>query len=299
MSDRRAHRCGGCGAALPPPDDEARSLTCRFCGLTTELPDRPAPVVVRWDLDATTRQLGRKVKLVLIVGLLAAAAVVAWTVLRAVRPITEALDSMSEQARRLEATQKPIPIETLATIEPGTRWIIDAPAPPGGWATFDAVARLDWARGLARRWAGDARLERLEAGPIAPNGTVDLSGGVESSVRYRFLSPARMASWKAEADLKPNVEADYALSFDLIGGTVMAIVQRGRPLYEVVPPDEDLLSVADLLARARAKPGFPDRPFYSGHVTYLEPEGWLWSLQTLSGTDRVPMVRARTGDLFP
>jgi hypothetical protein len=284
---------------LPEPAEGERSVACGFCGLVTEWPDRPPPVVVRWDLEATTRQLGRKARLALRLGILVAAGVVAFSILRAVRPITEALDSINEQAAQFQERERPVKPEALATLRPNERRRLEIAPPDGGFERFDPVARLDWVRTIARAWVVDAALDRIEAGPIAPGGTVDLSGGTEASVEYRFLSPSRIATWQKEADLEPNAEADYALSLDLIAGTVLAIVQRGRPLYEQVPPSEDLMPLRDLLARARSRAEFPDRPFYAGHVTYVVPEGWLWSFQTLSGRDRVPMVRGRTGALYP
>lgn len=292
----RTHRCEGCGGPLPEPDAETPALTCPFCGLVTELTDRPAPVV-SWDLEASARQAGSKVTLALRIGVAIAALVVAFTILRVVRPVTDALDTVRRQSDDLRESMRDIAPDELATLEPGGPRGVLASPPPNGFAAFDPVKQLDWVMTFARAWARDATLERIEGGPIAPGGTVDLSGQVEAALSYRFLSPERAAAWRRDADRVRDLEVDYRLELIIARAKVAADVTRGRPTSAEAPPMEPLLAMANLLDRARAQKGFLDRPYYLGDLVYYASNGWVWRLKTLSGRETLPLIRARDGQV--
>src|SRR2546430_745075 len=83
----------------------------------------------------------------------------------------------------------PVPAATLAMrdlpklAEHGYRQLI-APAPPGGWSGFDPVVGVAWASGIARAWAPDARLTRIDLGLIASDGSADLTADRQDTVGY-------------------------------------------------------------------------------------------------------------------
>jgi hypothetical protein len=283
-------RCVGCGGALPRLRAGDTTVTCQFCGLTAERV-QPPPVVVRWDLVTSVRQLGRGAKLAVVVGLVAAAGVVAFSILRAVRPITEALDSVRQQSDEIRESLRMIAPSELAGIEPGRPRAVDIAGLADGLAALDPIGRLDWVLGIARAWSPDAVLERIEGGPIARDGTANLAADGDALLSYDFVSPQRLADWDREADVRRDAATNYRLELSLAKGGVTARIVRGRPRNVKVPPIEALLAVGDLLARAR-KNGFPDRAFYVGTLRYLPRVGWHWQLQTPSQREVFPRLRA-------
>lgn len=294
MAMWRVQRCTGCGAALPRGDRDDPAITCRFCGLTIERAQL-RPLIVRWDIERSIRQLGRRAKLAVLLGLVVAAGVVAFAILRAARPITDALHSLREQSDKIEESLRPVAPNALATIEPGVWRAVEVTPPKGGLAVFDPVGGMEWVLDVARSWAVDAALEQIEGGPIARDGTMNLAAEGEAFISYEFLAPQRLAQWDREADLRRDVAADYELEVAIAHGRVTARVTRGRPLNVKVPPAGPLLAVGELLARARRN-GFPDRPFYVGTLRHSPRQGWQWHLQTPSGRDSFPRLIA-TGEV--
>jgi hypothetical protein len=291
----RTHRCDGCGGPLPEPDVDTPALTCPFCGLVTELKDRPAPVVVSWDLETSARQAGSRIKLALRLGVALAAVVVAFVVLRALRPMTDAIDDVRRQGEEIRESMREVAPHELAALEPGVARPVVVDPPPGGFAAFDPVVRLDWVLPIAKAWKSDATLERIDGGPITTSGTIDLSSQAEAAVSYRFLSAERIAAWTRDADRVRNLEVDYRLELVVARAKAAATVTRGRPMSIQVPPTESLMPMPELLSRARTQAGFVDRPAYLGELVHYSPNGWVWRLATLSGRERLPMIRARDG----
>jgi hypothetical protein len=81
---------------------------------------------------------------------------------------------------------------------------------------------------------------------------------------------------------------------------VTAYVNRGRPSSRDLPPLKvDALRLGDAIAAAKRGRGFVEYPFYSGYLIYLEREGWVWYLQSLSQRETLPRVRARDGAVYP
>jgi hypothetical protein len=53
---------------------------------------------------------------------------------------------------------------------------------------------------MARAWARDARLTRIDVTRLGAAGTLDLSSGTEDVAGYRFVSPGRTNEWVERAD---------------------------------------------------------------------------------------------------
>lgn len=234
--------------------------------------------------------------------LVGAAMVVVWVgiVLAAAFWATKVpLQELQKQATAMSDRLRVMPIgELAASSERGWREV-RADAPPRGWAAFDPVVGLPWAMGLARQWAPDATLTRIDVSRAASDGTVNLTGGPDDTVGYRFISPDRIASWVNDADVHAKVEASYGLLMTLAQQKVTASIQRGRPPASGAPALASTLPLSEVLARARANATFVDRPFYAGYLIQLPTEGWVWYFQTLSGRDALPRVRARDGRVYP
>jgi hypothetical protein len=268
-------------------------------------------VLVRWDVEKSLGQLGRRARWVLFAGLAVAAGVVAMTALRAVRPITAALDSVREQHEAMQASLRALAPSALPAVEPGRWHTVAVETPTGGLQSFDPVAGLAWVIDVARAWAPDATLERLEGGPLARDGTVDVAArraaepagagsntGTDAVLSYRFLSPRRLAEWDRAADARRDLTADFRLELVIARGSVTASVTRGRPLNVTVPTAVPLLPLRDVLSRARAQ-GFPDRPFYAGSLSHRPTEGWTWRLATPSGRESFAPLPASERSRLP
>ena len=205
----------------------------------------------------------------------------------AVDALNTAVDSLSAKWRNEDVPEPVAP-------EPPPLAIPDSP-PPADFIP-EPIAALPWAMDIARAWASDAVLTRIDIGHVDTNGVVIISG--EETTGYRFASPARQLRWKQETDAGSKSPTRVGLMLQLQGTTVRALVEEGRNSRErPAPAPEGLLPLPELLARARTH-GVPDRPIYSGYMIPLPGEGWVWYLSAPSG-DSFPRARARDGRTYP
>jgi len=292
-----ARRCSGCGASLGEPTDDDLTVVCRFCGLRHDLNDvaGPAPAVVV-ELGPRMRRANTVVT-VAILGMVALA--IGGALLLSYRT-SQRMQSTLQQAtattqQRLADTRRALaPAELANLTEYGWKTVDTAP-PPGGFAAFEPVAALPWAMAIARAWAADAVLTRIDVGRVAGTGSVDLSG--EETSGYRFSSPARALRWRQETDAGTKSTTPTALMLQVQGTAVKAladVASRDEP----PAPAAVSLPLPQILTRARAGKGFGDRPFYAGYLIHLPREGWVWYFRAPSG-DSFPRVRARDGKVFP
>jgi hypothetical protein len=218
---------------------------------------------------------------------------------RAVRPASGALDIVRREALRAREATRPLALTELPTLKERGHRPVNAPPPPGGWTTFDPVAGVPWANEIARAWAPDARLTRIDLGLISGDGTADLRGDRQDTIGYRYVSPARIAQWAKIADSDVNAAPAYELFLRLGRGEAVVYVNSGRPPDDPPPPALDSLSLRDLLARARQTKRFPQHPLYTGFLIYSDRMGWIWYFQSLSRRDDIPRVRARDAAVYP
>jgi hypothetical protein len=198
----------------------------------------------------------------------------------------------------------PAPLErrwTLANLsafrERGRRPLEVAP-PAAGFARFDPAAELPWAMAIARAWSKDARLERIDATRIRPDGTLDLANDPEAEALYRFVSPSRIAEYWRQADVSSEVRAEHEFWVVASKGLTLGQLLTPRPpSRDAAPPPPEVLSLAKMMERSRRKR--PDRPFFKGYMIHSAGEGWVWYLSTLSGRESIPRVRARDGRVWP
>lgn len=297
----KARRCQGCGAPLPASDDHHGTLTCTFCGMANEIASgRPAATVVHVDLRQQSARAFRAIRILTIAGVVGT---VAWIVFTLGAVFWMARTELAEVPRAVAGIAGPAGARPMAEIATaGAGWHeVQVEPPPGGWGSFDPVKQLPWTMAIAQSWAPDAALTRIDLFRAAADGTVNLAGGPDDKVGYRFVSAARVAEWARAADTNASAETAHSLMMQIVGQKVTASIQTGRPSDDVKAPPEppDSLALGDVLARARKFPRFVDRPFYSGYLIHLQSEGWVWYFQTLSGRDSIPRVRARDARPFP
>ena len=232
-----ARRCTGCGATLNDPPAGATTLTCRFCGLTHDLGVRAgavsigAPVVI--EVGQTLRRTSAVAGAAILgtVGLaLGIGGYVAWRVTRETGFGTQ-LSTLSPRVPEVPAkTSRPaerlLPPADLATLTTFGWYPLDVPPPPGGFDAFEPVAALPWAMDIARAWASDAVLTRIDIGRVDTTGVVTLSG--ETTSGYRFSSPGRQQRWKQETDAGSKSQTRVGLMVQLQGTTVRALTEEGR-----------------------------------------------------------------------
>ena len=101
--------------------------------------------------------------------------------------------------------------------------------PFGEWNGFDPVANLEWATALARGWAPDARLTRINLTRVSAAGTLDLAAGADDVAGYRFVSPAKVEEWNRIADTQASARVGYELMIKAAQRKVTAYLNRGRP----------------------------------------------------------------------
>ncbi len=292
-----ARRCSGCGAALGEPTDDDLTIVCRFCGLRHDLND------VAWRAPAVVAEIGPRmlrantVVTVAILGMVALA--IGGALLLSYRT-SQRMQSTLQQAaattqQRLADSRRALAPAELANLTEYGWKTVDTPPPPGGFAAFEPVAALPWAMAIARAWAADAVLTRIDVGRVAGTGSVDLSG--EETSGYRFSSPARALRWRQETDAGTKSTTPTALMLQVQGTAVKVLADvAGRD--EPPAPGAVSLPLPQILTRARAGKGFGDRPYYAGYLIHLQREGWVWYFRAPSG-DSFPLVRARDGKVFP
>ena len=256
---------------------------------------QPERIVVRVGTPGAAASPDRSMALAIGVTVAVIVIGVAFTVFRA-RHVGRAIDA---NAARISQMTRPLALRELPTLTERGYRTVDAPAPPGGWRAFDPVANAPWAAGIAKAWAADAQLTRIDLAVIGNDGTTDLTKDRQDDIGYRFTSPARVAEWEKIADREADASVPYELMMRIAGPRVLVYVHSGRPPREPMPPPMDSLPMRDLLARARQSPRFPDHPFYSGFLFHTDRAGWIWYLQSLSRRDSIPQVRARDGAVYP
>lgn len=292
-----ARRCSGCGAALGVPTDDDLTIVCTFCGLRHDLNQ------VAGMPGAVTIEVGPQVRRASTAVVMSMVAVVALAVggglfiaYRSSMAITSTVQQATTLAtQRIAETARALPPSELATSTSfGWKDVATEP-PPGGYASFEPVAALPWALAIARGWASDAVLTRIDVGRVAATGVVDLAG--EDVSGYRFRSPARERRWRQETDAGSKSTTTTELMLQLKGTTLRALVS-GDSRDEPEAPAPASLPLPALLERARTGKGFGDRPFYGGYMIHLPREGWAWYFRAPSG-DSFPRVRARDGRVYP
>jgi hypothetical protein len=293
-------RCSGCGAALGQPTDDDLTIVCTFCGLRHDINDLaaagdgPGVIVVGPPPPARLRAM-------MFVILAVVAATTAASLFVAYRSASMATTLVGDTTTRLRqpATDPPRPatlaLADLASLTDFAWKVVDTPPPPEGYAVFAPVAAIPWAMTIARAWASDAVLTRIDVGRVSSTGVVDLSG--ERTSGYRFTSPGRAARWKQETDAGSRSLTKTSLMLEIRGETVRAIVDDSD--RDVQPtPTPTSLPLNEILARAAKSPRFGQRPFYGGYMIHLPREGWVWYLSPPSGGS-LPRVRASDGRVFP
>ena len=295
-----ARRCAGCGATLRDPEPGRSTITCSFCGLTHDLASGSGPRAIVIEVGPEARRTSRTIAYVVLGVVALALAMAGWVTYEAMRRTSAAVSrvtsTLPHQTRGL-TTKTSLTLDDLATtIERGWK-PLETPPPPGGGDAFEPVAALPWAMTIARAWASDAALTRVDVGRVSATGVVDLSG--ESTSGYRFTSRARQQRWTQEADAGSKGVTTTGMMLQVQGDTVRVLVEEGRARQEAPPPaPAAMLPLPELLERARTGRGFQDRPFYSGYLIHLPREGWVWYFRSPSG-DSFPRVRARDGRPHP
>lgn len=292
-----ARRCSGCGAALGQPTDDDLTVVCTFCGLRHDLNDLAgAPTAVVVELGPRMRRANTAV-VTAIVGIVAVAIGIAlFTAYRTAADVTSRvqLAATAVQQRAAEA-RRPLALTELAAFTESAWKTVDTAPPPGGFDAFEPVAGLPWALSIARAWAADAVVSRIDVGRVSATGVVDLGG--ESTSGYRFRSIARLRRWKQETDAGSRSLTSTGLVLQLQGTTVRVLMDRDDR-DDPAAPAAASLPLPELLVRARKGRGFEDRPFYGGYLIHLPREGWVWYFSAPSG-DSFPRVRARDGRVYP
>lgn len=294
-----ARRCQGCGATLGEAAPGATVVTCRFCGLAHDTGVHVPGIHVH-PAGAPVRVGSRAVwvitvAVIVIIG--GSALIPALMSLRLARDAVSVATTLpaTRPGARVDP-KKPVPPADLAALTQGGGWkVLETAPPPGGFADFDPVAGIPWATDLARAWAADAVLIRVDVGRVAATGAVDLSG--EHGSGYRFFSPGRRQRWINETDAGARSLTATGLLIDIKRGEVRALAHDER--QEIAPPAPASLPLDELLERARTGRGFEDRPYYAGYLIHLPREGWVWYFRAISGTTGYPRVRARDGRTYP
>lgn len=306
MPELTALLCKGCGAPLPETDDLQRQVTCRFCGVVNERTQAGVPMThvdVRVRRTRPAAGAGKATAAIVVAFVIAMVGSAAWVIDSALSTTREVATAVSTAASVGSRTAKPPAPLTPAELAPldgtgGWRTVAVGP-PPGDWSRVDPVAAMAWAGDVARGWAPDALLYRIDVKKVAEDGTIDLTSE-DSDLGFRYVSPSRIAAWIAEADRQGDVEGVYGLMMTVKGREARVLVERGRPATWRYPKEGAAsLPMADVLARARRNKAWAAKPFYQGYLIRLDDEGWVWYLSSLSGRDSLPRVRARDGRVWP
>lgn len=313
-----ARLCAACGGALPEVERGAYQVKCEFCGVVNDLAHAAggaAPVIVQIDASAIPGAAAPTRAIAWIIGTavfvtLAMGGFVAWRAQQQVRTVMvdasrtgTMLNEAATAMRTLADAQRTAAVRPADLAQAGNGWkTLDVPPPPGGWASVDPVATLDWATTIARAWQDDARLTRIDLSRMPAAGVIRLDGPSDDDhVGYRFVSSSRTQEWTARASAGEREPAvGWELMMTVAKSQVRALVTHGRPgRAEGTPSNADSLPLPTLLARAAKGRGFESAAFYDGYMIVLPREGWAWYLTGLGQSSSQPRVRARDGAVFP
>lgn len=293
-----ARRCSGCGAALGEPADDDLTIVCRFCGLRHDLNDLTAPpvTVVTGAGRPVANATAATIVLAIFVLVLLVTGIGIYLAARSASEVTTRVQDAASTVRQQAAERaRAVPPGELAAVPSMTWKDVDTPPPPGGFDAFEPVAALPWALAIARAWASDAVVTRIDVGRVSTDGVVDLSG--EDTSGYRFRSPARERRWRQETDAGSKSTTATSLLMR-IQGTTVSVLADADIRKEAEPGAPASLPLPELLRRAKTRKAFQDRPFYEGYMIHLPREGWVWYFRAPSG-DSFPRVRARDGRVYP
>ena len=300
--------CAACAAPLAP-GEPGESVRCTFCGLVHDppvaLPDALSAAAavavpgVRANLPGA-----RLAFLVFILAILVPVGLMVYSAVRGGESLVQtAADAIGVSATTGRAASTAVTLNSLDDLSPGFH-PLDATPPLSGYASLDAVAALPWAVTIARAWADDARLERIDVDRLHPDGLVNVADDEEAQVTYRFVSPDRMSELRRRADLSANAQVQTEFWVRVQDGqpTVMApttpaALQTFRD-HEGLPPEHPrALALGTTFARLANRAEFK-APLYNGYLLHVEGEGWVWYFSTLSGTS-LPRVRSADGKVWP
>lgn len=314
MPELTALLCKGCGAPLPETDDLQLQVTCRFCGVVNERSQAGVPLShVEIVVDASgprARNASTAVGRVVAIVVLAIGGSLAWTVWMArttartvnvaVSDATNTAATLARLASEAANAKKPLGKADLFPLDGKGGWrTVSVDPPPGGWSRVDPVAAIAWARDIARPWAPDAVLYRVDVKKVGEDGLIDLTSD-DAELGFRWVSPGRMEAWRKEADLKGDVEGVYGMLMQVGRREMRVLVERGRPNPTQYPKTSaESTAMPALLARARTQKNWVTKPFYQGYLIRLDDEGWVWYLNSLSGRDSIPRLRAKDGKTYP
>jgi hypothetical protein len=310
-----ARRCAGCGSSLPETLLGTAQITCAFCGLVNDLTHaggaaQQSPVRINVDVRGATQaaaKAGRTIAWVILLTVVLGIGAAVFGIYVAMKPVSTALTNVtavtsqiSDIKQQVAARNRKVTPEELAGLGQVGWRELNVPAPSSGWAAFEPVTDLGWAYAVARAWQKDARLTRIDVDRLKDNGTVDLTAGPDNTAGYRFVSPSQIQTWGRIADRDSKAEVGYELMIKMAEQKATALVVRGQPRSEAVPPpDVDSHPLPELLKLAKQGKGFSDLPYYNGYLINLEREGWVWYLNSLSRRESIPRVRARDGAVYP
>ncbi len=213
----------------------------------------------------------------------------AWRATRAVLPST-----LTHVSKTTEVTP-----QQLGTLAAGYH-ALRAAAPAGGYGAVDPTAALSWALAIAQAWEDDARLERIDVVRLRPDGTVNAADDEQSSVTYRFHSPARRRALREQSRTLSSAQSATGLWVRVKSGRpdVYVDVRGASGAAGTAPPHPDAMRVASLVNVPAVQRALKGAPFLDGYMIHLEGEGWVWYFRALDG-ESLPRVRASDGAVWP
>lgn len=286
--------CPSCGAPLPV-GVEGNVVTCGHCGSAFERKSLPKP---------TSAAPMLPVALGLVFGVGLAVSLVIAVVANPTPPppppvvITPAVPVVQRAPKVAPPPpqEKVYPLTALAGGAPTGAWfLLDAPGRVGAADTFPLQANLDWMLGVVRRWAVDARLDRLSIDHVSPEGKVDLSADGNGVIDARYASPA-LRDNVARALEVTQAPVFSELRLAVSDQRVKAMIGEpfGRSATDAVPPAPTLgCDLPEVVAAFRAA-GVSQRPEYSLLLQWVESSGrkgyWRWTIGSMKAGDRLESV---------
>jgi hypothetical protein len=287
--------CSKCGGPLPAGALDT-VVTCPFCGTASRIGATGSVVVVRGGAGVAGA-------LVVFVALGIGGAVLVIGVVLAIFAAGGPQQPTftpppSPPAVVAAPVEPPRPVEppkitaaTIATIDHSNWFDVDSTGMPGGFATVDPATVAPWLDGLARAWATDARLQRVDLTGVRADGTLDLRERDDWRADFRYFSPARRES---HAKLAEVSETPFytEIRFWIAEGEVRGILDTvGRFDDEAAKATAIVPSCPLPKVFAAWAADMPKRPFYDTSLRWRESRnaGWRWELDG-DGTSKLPGV---------
>ena len=142
-----------------------------------------------------------------------------------------------------------------------------------------------------RTWAPDARLRKLRVIRLRPDGVVNLASDPVAELDVEWDAPSALAK-SLTLNARSYRDLNTGLELRCTKGKWEARLELGGTRQPIKPDLTTPASAKALFAALKTVHRLPSSPLFNGALLYDSTRGWIWTLQSLTGQEAIPRVRA-------